>query len=74
MSADDKLTQTILSNTQKKLLDIISIPGTAETGVNAIDHVNTTMTILDTINATYLQPLKIFDTVINSIANISVVA
>ena len=74
MPDDDKPTQTILRDTEKKLLNINSIPGAAETGVNAIDNVNTAMTVVDTINATYLQPLKTFNTVVNTIANISFVA
>ena len=74
MSDDDRSTQTILSDTQKKLSDNNPIPGAAENGANAIDHANTAMSVLDTINATYLQPLKTFDTVVNGIANVSFVA
>jgi len=70
----DKPTQTILQDAEKKLLDISPIPGAAETGVNAIDHANTAMTVVDTINATYLQPLKTFNTIVNTIANVSFVA
>ena len=73
VSDDDKPTQTILQDAQKKLSDINSIPRAAGTGVNAIDHANTAMTNLDTINATYLQPLKTFNTVVNTIANVSFV-
>ena len=58
---------------QKRLLDNNPIPGTAENGANAIDHANTVVSVLDTINATYLQPLKTFDTVVNGIANVSFV-
>jgi len=54
-------------------LNINPIPGAAETGVNTINHVNTAVTIIDTINATYLQPLKTFNTIINTIANVSFV-
>jgi len=73
VSDDDKPAQTMLSDiqdAQKKLSDINSIPGATEIGVNAIDHANTTMTGLDTINATYLQPLKTFNTVVNTLANV----
>ena len=65
---------TSLQDAQKKLSDINSIPGPAGTGVNAIDHANTAMTDLNTIDATYLQPLKTFNTVVNGIANVSFVA
>ena len=71
MPNDDKPTQTILQDAEKKLLDINPIPGAAETGVNAIDHATTAMTVVDTINATYLQPLKTFNTIVNTIANVS---
>jgi len=71
---DDKPTQTILQDAEKKLLDINPIPGAAETGVNATDLANTVVTIIDTINATYLQPLKTFNTIVNTIANVSFVA
>jgi len=71
---DDKPTQTILQDAEKKLLDINSIPGAAGTGVNAIDHANTAVTIVDTTSATYLQPLKTFNTVVNIIANVGFVA
>ena len=74
MSDDDKPTQTIIEDAEKKLLNINPIPGAAETGVNTIDHANTAMTVVDTINATYLQPLKTFNTVVNTIANVSFVA
>ena len=74
MLGDDKPTQTIIKDAEKKLSDINSIPGAAQTGVNAIDHANTAMTVVDTINATYLQPLKTFNTIINTIANISFIA
>jgi len=71
---DDKPTQTIIKDAEKKLSEIKSIPGAAQTGVNAIDHANTAMTVVDTINATYLQPLKTFNTIANTIANVSFVA
>ena len=74
MPDDDKPTQTILQDAEKKLLDINPIPGAAETGVNTINHANTVLTVIDTINATYLQPLKTFNTIVNTIANISFVA
>jgi len=74
VSGDDKPTKTIIKDTEKKLLNINSIPGAAETSVNTIDHVNTAMTIVDTTSATYLQPLKTFNTVINTIANVSFIA
>jgi len=74
VSGDDKPTKTIIKDAEKKLLNINSIPGAAETGVNAIDHANTLMTVVDTINATYLQPLKTFNTIVNTIANVSFVA
>ena len=73
VSDDDKHTQTILQDAQKKLSDINSIPGPAGTGVGAINGANTAMTGLDTIDATYLQPLKTFNTVVNGIANASFV-
>ncbi|KIM56283.1 hypothetical protein SCLCIDRAFT_1220434 [Scleroderma citrinum Foug A] len=68
---DDKHTQTILQDAQKKLSNINSIPGPAGTGVNAIGHGNIAMTNFDSICATYLQPLKTFNTVVNGIANAS---
>ena len=74
VSDDDKRTQTILQDTQKKLSDINSIPGPAGTDINVIDHANTAMTVLDTIDATYLQPLKTFNTVVNAIANASCIS
>jgi len=74
VSDDDKPTQTIIKNAEKKLLDINPIPGAAGTGVNTIDHANIAMTVVDTINATYLQPLKTFNTIVNTIANVSFVA
>ena len=74
MPDDDKPTKTILQDAEKKLLDINPISGAAGTGVNAIDHANTAMTVVDTINATYLHPLKTFNTIVNTIANVSFVA
>jgi len=74
VSGDDKPTKTIIKDAEKKLLNINSIPGAAETGVNAIDHANTAMTVVDTTSATYLQPLKTFNTIVNTIANVSFVA
>jgi len=74
VSGDDKPTKTIIKDAEKKLLNINSIPGAAGTGVNAIDHANTAVTVVDTINATYLQPLKTFNTIVNTIANVSFVA
>ena len=74
MLGDGKPTQTIIKDAEKKLSDINSIPGAAQTGVNAIDHANTAMIVVDTINTTYLQPLKTFNTVVNTIANVSFVA
>jgi len=74
VSGDDKPTKTIIKDAEKKLLNINSIPGAAETGVNAIDHANTVVTVVDTINATYLQPLKTFNTIVNTIANVGFVA
>ena len=62
---------TSLQDAQKKLSNINSIPGPAGTGVNAIGHGNTAMTNFDIIYATYLQPLKTFNTVVNGIANAS---
>ena len=59
------------SRMHRRISDINPFPGPTGTGINAIDHANTAMTILDTINATYLQPLKIFNTVVNGIANAS---
>ena len=73
MSDDDRPTQTILSDTQKKLLGINPIPGAAETGANVINDADTALADLDTIT-TYLQPLKTFNTVVNGIANVSFVA
>ena len=73
MLGNDKPTQTINKDAEK-LSEINSIPGAVQTGVNAIDHANTVMTVVDTINATYLQPLKTFNTITNTIANISFVA
>jgi len=55
-------------------LNINPIPGAAETGVNTIDHANTALTVIDTINATYLQPLKTFNTIVNTIANVGFIA
>jgi len=77
VSGNDKPTQIILNDIQdaeKKLSDINSIPRTVEIGVNATDCANTALTGLDTINATYLQPLKTFNTVVNAIANVSFAA
>lgn len=74
MSDGDKPTQTILSDTQKKLSDINSIPRAAELGVNAFGHANTAMADLDIITSTYLHPLKTFITVVDGIANVSFVA
>jgi len=71
---DDKPTQTILQDAEKKLLDINPIPGAAGTGVNTIDHANTAVAVVDTINATYLHPLKAFNAIVNTIANVSFVA
>ena len=74
MPDDDKPTQTILQDAEKKLLDINPIPGAAGTSVNAIDHANTAVTVVDTTSATYLQPLKTFNTIVNTIANVSFIA
>jgi len=74
MSGDDKPTKTIIKDAEKKLLNINPIPGAAETGVNTIDHASTAVAVVDTINATYLQPLKTFNTIVNTIANVSFVA
>ena len=74
MLGDDKPTKTIIKDAEKKLLDINPIPGAAGTGVNTINHANTAVAVVDTINATYLQPLKTFNTIINTIANISFIA
>ena len=41
-----------------------------EIAINTTNLVDTAMTHLDIINSVYLQPLRIFDTVVNSIANV----
>ena len=52
--------------------NIKCISGRVETSVNAIGSANTTMTQLDTINSTYLQPLHIFNAVVTGIADVRV--
>ena len=74
VSDDDKPTQTILSDMQKKFSNVNSIPHTAELGVNAFSHANTAMADLDIITSRYLHPLKTIITVVDGIANISFVA
>ena len=41
-----------------------------ETTIDTINLVDTAMSHLDTIDSVYLQPLRIFGTVVNSIANV----
>ncbi|KAL4072384.1 WD40-repeat-containing domain protein [Scleroderma yunnanense] len=53
-----------------KILTDKSIPGPVQAVANAIGVANTAMTQLDTIRTTYLQPLGVFNTVVNGIANI----
>ena len=50
---------------------IRSIPGPAETGGKAIGLASTATNQLDTITTTYLEPLAIFNTIVNGIANVS---
>ncbi|KAL4072012.1 hypothetical protein J3A83DRAFT_4371978 [Scleroderma citrinum] len=63
---DDKHTQTIPNDIQKvgeKISTIKSIPGLLDTAANAITQINV-------INTTFLQPLTVFSTVADGLANI----
>ena len=53
-----------------KISNVQSISRPVESTINTIEVANTVATQLDTINSTYLQPLRIFNTVVIGIANV----
>ena len=59
-----------IQGAEKNTSNIKCIPGPAETTVIAIGSANTAMGQLDSINSTYLQPLRIFNAVVTNIANV----
>ena len=62
--------ETNIQGAEKNTSNIKCIPGPAKTTVIAIGSANTAMSQLDSINSTYLQPLRIFNAVVTSIANV----
>ena len=66
-------TQVIVEDIQaaeKNTSNVKSISGPVKTTVIAIGSANTAVGQLDSINSTYLQPLRIFNAVVTSIANV----
>ena len=59
-----------IQGAEKNISNVKTIPGLAKTAVDAVDVANTTMTQLDTINSVYLQPLSVFNKVVDGIANV----
>lgn len=50
-----------------------SASAAAATYINVVDGANTTLDQIDAFNATYLHPLKAFNKVVNTIADVSCV-
>ena len=60
----------VIRGAEKKISAVESIPGPVEAAVNLIVPANTAIAQLDTIDATYLQPLHAFNEVVTGIANV----
>ena len=60
----------VIRKAEEDISTVKSIPGPMETAVNAIAPANTAMAKLDTFAATYLQPLRAFNSVVTGIANV----
>jgi len=55
----------------KKELDALVPPSRAtQQAVGLVGGINTTVSQIDTISSTYLEPLKAFNTVVSTIANV----
>ena len=46
------------------------VPPVAQHAVELVGGINTAVSQIDTISSTYLQPLKTFDTIVSTIANV----
>ena len=55
---------------QQELDSARLVPPVAQHAVELIGGINTTVSHIDTISSTYLQPLKTFNTVVSTIANV----
>ena len=53
----------------KKELDAL-VPPSTQQAVGLVGGINTTVSQIDTISSTYLEPLKAFNTVVSTIANV----
>ncbi|KAI6022494.1 hypothetical protein BKA83DRAFT_1210845 [Pisolithus microcarpus] len=67
--ADGVTVDQAVSNAQKDVDKLNRIPGLAESAVNTIGIASTAMTKIDTVDS-YLAPLKIFNSVVTTIAGL----
>jgi len=59
---------------QKELDGTASVPRVTQHAAKLVDGINTTVSQIDTINSTYLQPLKAFNTVVSAITDVRFLA
>ncbi|KAG6329002.1 hypothetical protein ID866_10087, partial [Astraeus odoratus] len=59
-----------LEHAKSGIEQVQSMPGMAEQHVKVVGVANNTMSQIDAFDATYLQPLQTFNTVVNAIANV----
>ena len=69
-SGNDAHIEINIQNAEEKTSTIKPISETAGTAIDVINLANNVISQFDTINSTYLEPLHIFNTVVNSIANV----
>lgn len=67
--ADDVTVDQAVSNAQKDVDKLNRIPGLAQSAANTIGIASTAMTKIDTVDS-YLAPLKIFNSVVTTIAGL----
>ena len=73
LTDDRKPVRTVfkdIQDTEKNISNAKSISCSAKTAVDAVDIADTTMTQLDTISSVYLQPLSMFNKVVNGIVSV----
>ena len=77
MSQIDQPARSVHDNidaAQKELDTAALVPSLAQHAVGLVGGINTAISQIDTISSTYLEPLKIFNTVVSAISNVQSLA
>ena len=61
---------TKIAVAQQELNSAMLVPPVAQHAVGVVGGISTAVSQIDTISSTYLQPLKTFNTVVSTIANV----